>query len=418
MRRAVMAATVGNALEFYDFVTFAFFAIQIGKTFFPSGDPFISLMGSLTTFGIGFLSRPAGAFFLGGYADQHGRKPAMLISMVLMGVGILLLVLTPGYAKIGIAAPILAVLSRLIQGFALGGEVGSATTYMLEAVPAERRGLSASFQGVSQAVAVTAGSLVGLVLSLLLDAEELSRYGWRIALLLGATIVPFALVIRRSLPETRGESTEAPAAAGPVGGHARVVVLGLILIGAGTITTYIFTYMATFGQNTLKLPTSVAMAGQFGNSAIQILVMLIGGWLSDRFGRRPLLIWPQLAFLVLVVPIFHWIVSTHSTTAFITANVALAACCFMTNGVCYTLINESLPPTMRARGFALIYSLPVTFLGGTTQLIITWLLKVTGEPMAIAWYLAAIATIGLAAALLVRETAPGVIRRKLAVSMS
>jgi MFS family permease len=417
MRRAVMAATVGNALEFYDFVTFAFFAIQIGKTFFPSGDPFVSLMGSLTTFGIGFLSRPAGAYFLGGYADRHGRKPAMLISMVLMGLGILLLVVTPGYAKIGIAAPIIAVLARLIQGFALGGEVGSATTYMLEAVPAESRGLSASFQGVSQAVAVTAGSLVGLVLSLLLDAEELTSYGWRIALLLGATIVPFALAIRRSLPETRDAAPEAAGVAGPAGRQTRVVVLGLILIGAGTIATYIFTYMATFGQNTLKLPTSVAMAGQFGNSAMQIVVMLIGGWLSDQFGRRPLLIWPQLAFLALVVPMFHWIVTTHSTTAFITANVVLAACCFMTNGVCYALINESLPPTIRARGFALIYSLPVTFLGGTTQLVVTWLLKLTGEPMAIAWYLAAIATIGLVAALLVRETAP-VVRRKLAVTAS
>jgi MFS family permease len=285
-------------------------------------------------------------------------------------------------------------------------------------VPADRRGLSASFQGVSQAVAVTLGSLVGLVLSLVLDAEELASFGWRIALLLGTAIVPFALAIRRSLPETRDAAPEVFAMPSPAAGYTRVVVLGLILIGAGTIATYIFTYMATFGQNTLKLPTSVAMAGQFGNSAIQILVMLIGGWLSDRFGRRPLLIWPQLAFLVLVVPMFQWIVSTHSTAAFIIANVVLAACCFMTNGVCYTLINESLPPTIRARGFALIYSLPVTFLGGTTQLIVTWLLKVTGDPMAIAWYLAAIATIGLAAALLVRETAPGVVGRKLAVSVS
>jgi MFS family permease len=418
MRLAVMAATVGNALEFYDFVTFAFFAIQIGKTFFPSGDPFVSLMGSLTTFGIGFLSRPAGAYFLGGYADRHGRKPAMLISMGLMGAGILLLVFTPGYSTIGICAPVIAVLARLIQGFALGGEVGSATTYMLEAVPAGRRGLSASFQAVSQAVAVTVGSLVGLVLSLLLNAEQLTSYGWRIALLLGATIVPFALSIRGSLPESHGDVPEASATDGPAGGPVRVIVLGLVLVGAGTIATYIFTYMTTFGQNTLKLPTSVAMAGQFGNSAIQIVVTLIGGWLSDRLGRRPMLIWPQLAFLILIVPMFQWIVATHSTTAFVTANVVLAACCFMSNGVCYTLISESLPPAIRARGFALIYSLPVTILGGTTQLVVTWLLRKTGEPMAIAWYLAAISSAGLAAMLLVHETAPCVLGRKPAVSPS
>jgi MFS family permease len=406
MSRAVLAATVGNALEFYDFVTFAFFAIQIGKTFFPSGDPFVSLMGSLTTFGMGFVSRPLGAYVLGGYADRRGRKPAMLISMVLMGLGILLLVLTPGYATIGIVAPIMAVFARLIQGFALGGEVGAATTYMLEAVPEQLRGLSVSFQGVSQAVAVTMGSLVGLVLSLVLDADELARFGWRIALLLGATSVPFALAIRRSLPETHTANVQAPARAPAPSGQAQAVVLGLVLIGAGTIATYIFTYMATFGQNTLKLATSTAMAGQFANSAIQILVMLAGGWLSDRFGRKPLMIWPQLAFLLLVVPMFHWIVASQTASAFIVANVVLAACCFTTNGVCYALINESLPSAIRARGFALIYSLPVTFLGGTTQLVVTWLLKVTGDPMVVAWYLAGVSAIGLVAMMLVRETAP------------
>lgn len=405
MGRPVLAAAVGNGLEFYDFVTFAFFAIQIGKTFFPSGDPFTSLMGSLATFGIGFLARPLGAWVLGGYADRHGRKPAMLISMVLMGCGILLLALTPGYAQIGAAAPVIAVIARLIQGFALGGEVGSATSYMLEAVPSHRRGLATSLQGVSQALAVAAGSGVGLLLSIVLDAAELAAYGWRIALLLGALIVPFALVIRRSLPETLGRPETADTAE-PAAGYGRVVVLGLVMIGAGTIATYIFTYMATFGQNTLKLPPSVAMAGQFGNSAVQVFAMLAGGWLSDRFGRKPMMIWPQIAFLALVIPGFHWIVATHSSTAFITTNVALAACCFMSNGPAYAAINEALPRAVRARGFALIYSLPVTILGGTTQLVVTWLLKTTGDPMAIAWYLCGVSLVGLVAMILMRETAP------------
>jgi MFS family permease len=164
--------------------------------------------------------------------------------------------------------------------------------------------------------------------------------------------------------------------------------------------------MATFGQNTLKLPASVAMAGQFGNCAVQIVVMLLGGWLSDRVGRRPMMIWPQLAFLALVVPCFHWIVATRSAAAFIAANVILAACCFMSNGPAYAAINEALPRSLRARGFALIYSLPVTALGGTTQLVVTWLLRVTGEPMAIAFYLAAVSAIGIAAMAMMRETAP------------
>jgi MFS transporter, MHS family, citrate/tricarballylate:H+ symporter len=411
-RRAVLATTVGNGLEFYDFVTFAFFAIQIGETFFPSGDPFVSLMGSLATFGIGFLARPLGAWVLGGYADRHGRKPAMLISMVLMGVGIALLALTPGYATIGVAAPIIAVLARLIQGFALGGEVGSATTYMLEAVPPHRRGLAASLQAVSQGVAIALGSGVAFALSLLLGPEALAAWGWRIALLLGTVIVPFALLLRRSLPDTvdNGEAAEPP----PSGNRGRIAGLGLMMIGAGTIATYLFNYMATFGQNTLKLPASSAMAGQFANSLVQVAAMLIGGWASDRLGRRPMMIIPQLAFLALVVPCFYWIVSTRATHAFILSNMVLAACCFMSMAPAFAAISESLPRQSRARGFALIYALPVTFLGGTTQLVVTWLLKVTGDPMAIAWYLAAVSATGLAAMMLMQETAP--VRRRLAAA--
>lgn len=411
-RRAVVAVTIGNALEFYDFVTFTFFAIQIGQTFFPSGDPFVSLMGSLATFGIGFLARPLGAWVLGGYADRHGRKPAMLISMILMGVGIALLALTPGHAAIGLAAPVIAVIARLIQGFALGGEVGSATTYLLEAVPAHRRGLAASLQAVSQAVAVTVGSGVGLLLSLLLGPDALAAWGWRVALLLGTVVIPFALVLRRSLPETESRPEAEEPAGSPTGSRARVVVLGLLMVGAGTIATYTFTYMATFGQNTLKLSPAVSMAGQFGGALVRVAVMLFGGWASDLIGRRPMMILPQIAFLALVVPCFHWLVSTHSTVAFIASNMILAACCFMSMGPAYAAISEALPRATRARGFALIYSLPVTFLGGTTQLVVTWLLKVTGDPMAIAWYLAAVSLIGVAAMILMQETAPA--RRRLA----
>lgn len=413
VRRAILAAAVGNGLEFYDFVSFAFFAIQIGQTFFPAGDPFVSLMGSLATFGIGFLSRPLGAWVLGGHADRYGRKPAMLISMLLMGVGILMLVLTPGYATIGVAAPMIAVVARLIQGFALGGEVGSATTYMLEAVPDHRRGLATSLQGASQAVAIATGSLVGFVLSLMLDAQALADYGWRIALALGALIVPFALILRRSLPETL-HPADAAADLPPATGYARVVILGPVMIGAATIATYTFNYMATFGQNTLKLPTSVAMAGQLGIGVVQIGVLVLGGWLSDRLGRRPVMLWPQIGFVLLIVPCFHWIVSTHSTIAFITSNMLLAACAFMGMGPAYAAINEGLPTAVRARSFALIYSLPVTILGGTTQLVVTWLLKLTGTPMALAWYLSGVSLIGLTAVALMRETAPA--RRRLALA--
>jgi MFS family permease len=420
MRRAVAAATVGNALEFYDFITFAFFAIQIGKTFFPAGgDPFVSLMGSLATFGAGFLSRPLGAWVLGGYADRHGRKPAMLASMLLMGLGISLLALTPSYAAIGVAAPILAVLARLIQGFALGGEVGSATTYLLEAAAEHRRGLVISLQGVSQAVASTAGALVGLGLSLVLSPAELVDYGWRIALLIGTVIVPFAILIRRSLPETlpiappevQGKAASAgspgglPAATADIS-YARVVVCGVTMIGSATIATYIFTYMATFAQNTLKLPASVAFSGQVAINLMQLFATLLGGWLSDRYGRRPLLIGPGLAFVIAIIPCFLWLTASGTPAAFIGANLMLAFLSFLMQGPMYAAISEGLPSHVRARTFALVYALPVTILGGSTQLVVTGLLEVTGTPMALAWYLTGTATIGVLAMFALRETAP------------
>lgn len=404
MRRAVAAATVGNALEFYDFVAFAFFAVQIGKTFFPSGDPFLSLMGSLATFGAGFVSRPLGAWVLGGYADRHGRKPAMLVSMLLMGGGIALLALVPSYATIGVAAPVLAVIARLIQGFALGGEIGSATTYLVEAANEHRRGLVISLQGASQAVAALTAALVGLGLSLVLSEAALAAYGWRIALLLGTVIVPFALVIRRALPETLPErpvvTTEAPTS------YRRTVICGLTMIGAGTTGTYVFTYMATFGQNTLKFPPSVALTVQASIGLMQVIATLLGGWLSDRLGRRPLMIWPGLAFVCTVVPCFAWIDATRDAGVFTTSMVLLASLSFLTQASIYATIAEGLPVRVRARGFALVYALPVSLIGGATQLIVTWLIAVTGTPMALAWYLTGAASIGLVAMVLVPETAP------------
>ena len=407
-RRAIAAATLGNGLEFYDFITFAFFAIQIGHTFFPSQSSFLSLMASLATFGVGFVTRPLGAHVLGGYADRHGRKPAMLLSMSLMGTGIVLLALTPGYASIGIAAPIIAVLARLMQGFALGGEVGSATVYMLESAPDHRRGLAISWQSASQSVAASIGALVGLLLSGLMSEAELASYGWRIALLLGTSIVPLALWIRNSLPETIHHAETGPALppSGSLRPHLRPILLGAIIIMSGTIATYIFQYMATYGQDTLHLSFRLSLTGEFANNAIQVATALAGGLLSDLYGRRRLMIVPQAAFCLLIAPCFWWLTLQRDATSFIGANLLLAGVNGLVYGGVYASISESIPKAFRARAFALVYALPVAAFGGTTQLVVTWLLRATGEPMSIAWYLTAISVAGLGAMLAMRESAP------------
>ena len=209
-RRYVLAAVMGNALEFYDFITYAFFAIQIGHAFFPSKSGFLSLMLSLATFGAGFLTRPIGGLVLGAYADKVGRRPAMMLSYVLMGVSITALALIPTYRSIGLLAPVLAVTARLVQGFSLGGEVGSNTAFLLETARPNRRGLIVAWQGASQEIAATCGSLMGLALAALLPSAALDAYGWRIAFLLGALTVPFGLMLRRTMPETLHARTWIP----------------------------------------------------------------------------------------------------------------------------------------------------------------------------------------------------------------
>ncbi len=200
--RATFAVTIGNMLEFYDFITYSFFAIQIGRTFFPTHGEFGSLMLSLATFGAGFITRPIGALVLGTYSDRVGRKPAMVLSFTMMGCAIILLALTPSYESIGIAAPILAIIARMVQGFSLGGEVGPTTAYLLEAAAPGRRGLAVSWQPASQQIAATIGALVGVILSETMSTAALDAYGWRIAFLLGAVCLPFGLWMRRGLPET------------------------------------------------------------------------------------------------------------------------------------------------------------------------------------------------------------------------
>lgn len=405
-RHAILAATLGNGLEFYDFITFAFFAIQIGHTFYPSLNPYLSLMGSLATFFAGFLTRPLGAYVLGTYADRVGRKPAMMVSMSMMGAGIVLLVLTPGYAQIGYAAPLIAVLARMIQGFALGGEVGSATIYMMESADPHRRAFAMSWQGASQNIAASVGSAVGLLLALVMSDTELSAYGWRIAMALGVTIVPVALWVRSSLPETLHRADTAVIAHDGFRSYLRPIVCGLIIIGSGTIGTYIFQYMATYGQNTLHLSTSISMAGEFANNAISVVAILVGAAVSDRKGRRHTMLAPQLLFCALIVPCFLWLTTARDAVSFIGANLILSYVSGYMYGAVYAAISESIPKEVRARAFALIYAIPVALLGGSTQLTVTWLLEVTRSPMSIAWYLTAISLIGFGAMYALRESAP------------
>jgi len=420
----VAAATIGNALEFYDFLTYAFFSIQIGHAFFPAQSAYGSLMLSLATFGAGFVTRPIGAIVIGAYSDRAGRRPAMMLCFVMIGCSIVAMALIPSYATIGIAAPILAVMARMIQGFSLGGEIGANTAYLLEAAPANQRGLIVSWQGASQNLALIAGGSVGVALTAMLPAAGLDAYGWRIAFLLGAAAVPFGLWLRTNLPETLHlpeTNTIAPATAQTrlmqARTHWRVIGLGLLVLASGTISNYIFVYLVTYTQATLHMPAQAGFIAETGGNVLSIPAMLMVGWLSDRHGRRPVNLYGNLLFLVMILPVFAWVTATRSEFALIVGMIALYVVSNSYWGSIYANLTESLPKTIRGSGFGTVYSVSIAAFGGTTQLVATWLIHVTGSAMAPAWYLMGAAAFGQVALMLMRESAP-VRRLKLPAGMA
>lgn len=411
--RIVLAATIGNVLEFYDFITYAFFSIQIGHAFFPTHNPYSSLMLSLATFGVGFVTRPLGGVVIGAYADRVGRRAAMMLSFTMMGGSILGLALIPSYSVIGIAAPALAILARMVQGFSLGGEVGPNTAYLLELAPMNSRGLLVSWQGASQSIAGLVAGAVGFVLASAMAPAALDAYGWRVAFLIGAVTLPFGLFLRSGMPETLHE-TEVGAAAAALArrgfhsarANARIIGLSVLVLAAGTVSTYGLMYMTTFAQNTLHMSAKVAFLAGVDNNAVAIVATLFGGWLSDRIGRRPVMILPAIVNIVVIYPTFLWIVNAQSTAALLIGIAILTASGNVGFGAFLAALTETLPKHIRGQTIATVYAVSIATFGGTAQPMITWLLHTTGNPVAPAWYMLAFAMVGTIALMLIHESAP------------
>jgi MFS family permease len=403
--RHVAAVVVGNALEFYDFLTYAFFAVYIGRTFFPSSDPTSSLLSSLVVFGVGFVTRPLGGLVIGVMGDRVGRKPAMLLSFTLMGIAIIGLAITPSYEAIGVTAPVLVVLFRMLQGFALGGEVGPTTAFLVEAAPPSRRGFYAAFQSWTQNLSIFIAGLVGLGLSSVFTDSQLQQFGWRIAFFFGALIVPVGLVMRRRLPETvNPRRTDQPRR--PLGAYRPVVVIGLVLLASATIGAYVDDYMTTYAISTLQMPSNVAFSATIVVGLCGLTFDLVSGALSDRFGRKPVMLVPGLLLLMSILPAFAVINHFRTTTALLGATAVLASLASLSSCPMVTWLTESLPPEVRSGGVAIVYAVAIATFGGSTQFIITWLIKTTGNPLAPAWYRTAAMTLGIVAMIVASESRP------------
>ena len=354
--RVVAATVAGNALEFYDFTVYAFFAVYIGQTFFPARTPFRRLLLLVGVFGVGFVSRPLGGVLIGSYADKAGRKPAML-TIALITVVTVGLALTPSYAAIGMAAPLVVVACRVVQGLALGGEVGPASAFLIEAAPSEQRGLYASWQIASQGIAVFAAGAFGLALSVLLSPADPASWGRRVPFVLCLALVPVAVFLRRAMPETLGHrpTTETPGGSplrrARLGDYRGLIALAVLAILGGAVSTYVGYYMTTYGITTLHLPGSTALAAAVVGGLSTLVFALVGGRLSDRYGRRPVMLVPRVLLAILIYPLFLLIAARPGAVTLLTATATIAALTAASGAASLAASPELLPGRIRATGF-------------------------------------------------------------------
>ena len=406
-RKAVAAAIAGNALEFYDFVLYAYFAIYIGQAFFPIAGEFGPLLASVAAFGVGFFTRPLGSLLIGAFADRVGRKPALILTVVLITIGTLGIAATPTYAAIGIAAPIIVVVCRLLQGLALGGEIGPATALLLELAPPGKRGFYTSWQMASQGLAVAVGGLFGVIVSTALSPQDLASWGWRLPFLFSLVLVPIALYIRRSLPETleqHGSASTSQIVGAVFTKQRRWVVLGILLMMSGVVSSQFGNFMASYAIKALKMPPAVAQSSVLLAGLLTFAGALLAGWLCDRYGRKVLMIVPRAALMLAIVPMLVWLHGTPTAGTLFIVVAVLATLTAMSGAASLVAVPELIPTAIRSTTLSLVYAIAATVFGGTTQLVVTWLMAATGDPVSPAWYIVATSAISLVAMALLPET--------------
>jgi MFS family permease len=399
----VVRVSSGNFLEMYDFMVFGYYATAIGRTFFPSDNEFASLMKALMTFGAGYLMRPLGAIVLGAYVDHVGRRKGLLLTLTLMAIGTASIAFTPGYATIGWIAPIMILGGRLLQGFSAGVELGGVSVYLAEIAPPGRKGFFVSWQSASQQVAVALAAVVGIVLALNLSADQMTRWGWRVPLLLGCLIIPVLFVLRRTLTETgaflaRKRHPSSAEVFRTVAANWRLVALGMLMSTMTTVCFYMITaYTPTFGGTVLHLP----------NARVQVVILCVGisnfvwlpvmGALSDRIGRRPILLACTILTLVTAYPALLWLVAAPSFGRLLIVELWLSCMFGSYNGAMVVYLTEIMPRDVRTAGFSVAFSLATAIFGGFTPAICTYLIEATGNRAVPGLWLSCAAMLGLVA---------------------
>ncbi|HYB11279.1 MAG TPA: MFS transporter [Alphaproteobacteria bacterium] len=405
---AVIRVASGNFLEMYDFFIFGYYATAIGRTFFPSDSEYSSLMSAFMTFGVGFLMRPLGAIVLGAYSDHHGRRAGLILTLSLMSIGIVSIACMPGYETIGLAAPILVVIGRLIQGFSAGMELGGVSVYLAEIATPGRKGFYTSWQSGSQQVAVMFAALVGVILSTALPPETMDAWGWRIPLLIGCMIVPLIFMLRRSLKETdeflaRKHRPTISEILVSLAENWGIVIIGMMMVMMTTVTFYMITaYTPTFGRNVLHLTANDSLIVTLCVGLSNFMWLPIMGAASDKVGRRPLLISCTVLALVTAYPVMTWLVAEPSFSRLLAVLLWFSFLFGSYNGAMVAYLTEIMPAHVRTAGFSLAFSLATALFGGFTPYVSTLLIHVTKNPAMPGVWLSFAAACSLVASLLAR----------------
>ncbi len=382
---SVFRVTGGNFLEMYDFMVFGFYAPWIAKAFFPAKSEMASLLLALATFGSGFLMRPLGAIILGGYTDRHGRRAGLLLTLSLMAFGTLSIACMPGYNKIGVAAPLLVLLGRLLQGLSAGAELGGVSVYLSEIAPQGRKGFYVSWQSASQQVAVFVAALLGILLVQHLRPQTMESWGWRIPLWVGCLVIPFLFWIRTSLTETeefiaRKQTMSMSAVLHSVVRNWRIVGIATLLTTLTTTAFYLITaYTPTYGANTLHLSRTDALQVTLSVGVCSFILLPVMGALSDRSGRRPLLWISTLAVLTTAYPAMLWLTAHPSFSRLLAVEIWFAILYASYNGAMVVYLTEIMPPDVRTTSFSLAYSTATAVFGGFTPFLCTALIQATGN---------------------------------------
>ena len=383
--KAIFRVTSGNFLEMYDFMVFGYYATAIAGTFFPGGDPWSSLMLTLMTFGAGFLMRPLGAMVLGAYIDRHGRRKGLLLTLGLMAIGTLTIALTPGYHTLGSLAPVIILAGRLLQGFSAGVELGGVSVYLSEIAPKGRKGFYVSWQSGSQQIAVIFAAVLGLLLNQWLDKGQVTDWGWRIPFVVGCLIVPFLFYIRRMLEETesfvrRKHHPEVRDILRSVASNRALILAGMLMVVTTTVMFYMITaFTPTFGKTVLMMSDRQSFMVTLFIGLSNLIWLPVMGALSDRLGRRPLLIVFTLLTMCTAWPVLKWLVAEPTFSHLLEAELWLSFLYASYNGAMVVYLAEIMPPEVRATGFSLAYSLATALFGGFTPAISSYLIHAFGD---------------------------------------